>query len=323
MSAIAADRDPLNLTAKQCFSPFPGDHALSNQPGPSEPAPDSGHRVLRADCERCFGLCCVAPAFSVSADFAIDKPAGHPCPNLQPDFRCGIHKDLRRHGFPGCAVYDCFGAGQQVSQVTFGGRDWRQAPQAAEQMYAVFPIMRQLHELLWYLTAALAVRSAHAVHGDLRLIRKATEAMTHSPADVLLDLDIESHRGEVNALLVRTSELARAHVPGHKLDRRGADLIGASLAAADLRGANLRGACLIGADLRHADLRLADLTGADLRGADLRGADLTESLFLTQSQLDAARGGTGTRLPPSLTHPAHWSPSASGRRRRPGMPRRE
>ncbi|HEY6597232.1 MAG TPA: pentapeptide repeat-containing protein, partial [Asanoa sp.] len=35
---------------------------------------------LRADCTRCVGLCCVAPAFSASADFAIDKPAGRPCP---------------------------------------------------------------------------------------------------------------------------------------------------------------------------------------------------------------------------------------------------
>jgi uncharacterized protein YjbI with pentapeptide repeats len=266
--------------------------------------------ILRADCERCFGLCCVAPAFSASADFAIDKPAGHACPHLQSDFRCGIHQDLRRRGFPGCTVYDCFGAGQQVSQVTFGGRDWRQAPHTAKQMFEVFPVMRQLHELLWYLAAALEMPAARAVHRELRLALTATQALTRGPAGALLGLDIGRHREEANALLARASELVRAQVPGQKRDWRGADLIGASLNAADLRGASLRGAYLIGADLRRADLRLADLTGADLRGADLRGADLAEALFLTQSQLDAARGDTGTRLPPSLTHPASWSPSA-------------
>ena len=83
---------------------------------------------LRANCERCFGLCCVAPAFSASADFAIDKAAGRPCPNLRADNRCQIHAELRPRGFPGCAVYDCFGAGQKVAQVTFGGRDWRSRP---------------------------------------------------------------------------------------------------------------------------------------------------------------------------------------------------
>jgi uncharacterized protein YjbI with pentapeptide repeats len=50
-----------------------------------------------------------------------------------------------------------------------------------------------------------------------------------------------------------------------------------------------------------------DLTGADLRGADLRGADLAQALFVTQAQLDAAKGDTGTRLPPSLTRPVYWS----------------
>ena len=279
---------------------------MSREPGQSGLAPENAHGVLRADCGRCFGLCCVAPAFSASADFAIDKPAGRPCPHLRPDFRCGIHTDLRGHGFRGCAVYDCFGAGQQVSQVTFGGRDWRRDPQAATQMYEVFPVMRQLHELLWYLAAALDLPPARAVHGRLRHAFAATQAMTNRPAAVLLGLDTGRHRAQVNALLLRASELVRAQLPGQKPDHHGADLIGAHLAGADLKGANLRGARLIGAELRHADLTLADLTGADLRGADLRGADLTSCLFLTQSQLDAADGDAGTGLPPPLTRPAHW-----------------
>ena len=79
---------------------------------------------LRADCTQCFALCCMVPAFAASADFALDKPAGHPCPHLHPDSRCGIHAELRPRGFAGCAAYDCFGAGQRVSQVTVG-RDWR------------------------------------------------------------------------------------------------------------------------------------------------------------------------------------------------------
>jgi uncharacterized protein YjbI with pentapeptide repeats len=203
-------------------------------------------------------------------------------------------------------VYDCFGAGQQVSQVTFGGRDWRREPQAAGQMYEVFPVMRQLHELLWYLAAALALRPARPVHGELRQAFMATQAMTNRPAHDLLGLDTGRHRARVNALLLRASELARAEAPGQRPDYQGADLIGARLAGADLRGASLRGARLIGADLRRADLTLADLTGADLRGADLRGADLASCLFVIQAQLDAAEGDPGTRLPPPLTRPAHW-----------------
>lgn len=82
--------------------------------------PGDGRETLRADCANCFALCCVALTLTASSDFAIDKDAGRPCPNLQDDFRCGIHTRLRPKGFSGCTVYDCFGAGQKVSQETYG-----------------------------------------------------------------------------------------------------------------------------------------------------------------------------------------------------------
>jgi len=268
--------------------------------------PDARRSNLRADCERCFGLCCVAPAFSASADFAIDKAAGQPCPHLRSDFRCSIHDRLRQRGFPGCAAYDYFGAGQQVAQVTFGGRDWRRTPEIAERMFTVFGIMRDLHELLWYLTEALTLPPARPLHGDLGRALDETERLTQHGPDALLGLDVSEHRRAVDALLLRASELVRAGVRRTETDLRGADLVGRNLRGADLRGANLRGAYLIGADLRGADLRLADLIGADLRATDLSGADLTTSIFLTQFQVNAATGDRDTGLPPALARPAHW-----------------
>ncbi|MFC9678607.1 pentapeptide repeat-containing protein [Streptomyces sp. NPDC056948] len=263
---------------------------------------------LRGDCERCFGLCCVALPFARSADFAVDKDAGTPCRNLQDDHRCGIHARLRQKGFTGCTVYDCFGAGQQVSQITFGGQDWRSGPpENARRMFDVFPVVRQLHELLWYLTEALALPAARPVHAELRKALKKTEELTDGTPEELADLDVAAHRQEINVLLLRTSELARAGTQGRKKNRRGADLMGARLKGADLRGANLRGAYLIAADLTGADLRGADLIGADLRDADLTDADLTGAFFLTQPQLNAARGSAGTRLPESVARPGHWT----------------
>ncbi|WP_329342357.1 pentapeptide repeat-containing protein [Streptomyces sp. NBC_00663] len=263
---------------------------------------------LRGDCARCFGLCCVALPFAASADFARDKPAGKPCPNLQGDHRCGIHARLRQEGYTGCTVYDCFGAGQKVSQVTFGGEDWRGAGgDHARRMFDVFPVVRQLHELLWYLTEALALPAAEPVHADVRTLLAETEDLTRGTPDELGELDVAAHRQKVNVLLLRTSELVRAGTRGKKKDRRGADLMGARLRNADLRGANLRGAYLIAADLTGADLRGADLIGADLRDTDLTDADLTDAFFLTQPQLNAARGSEGTRLPGSVSRPGHWA----------------
>ncbi|CAM5360242.1 Pentapeptide repeat-containing protein OS=Streptomyces alboniger OX=132473 GN=CP975_08765 PE=4 SV=1 [Streptomyces alboniger] len=172
----------------------------------------------------------------------------------------------------------------------------------------MFPVVRQLHELLWYLTEALTLPAARPVHADLREALERTEALTRGTPEELGTLDVGAHRQEVNALLLRTSELVRAGVGGRKKNRRGADLMGARLKGADLRGANLRGAYLIAADLSGADLRGADLIGADLRDTDLTDADLTGAFFLTQPQLNAAKGGPDTRLPRSVTRPVHWTP---------------
>lgn len=274
---------------------------------PAAPTPGTGRDDLRADCGSCFGLCCVALTFSVSADFPVDKGAGEPCSHLREDFRCGVHTELRQRGFRGCTVYDCFGAGQKISRITFAGQDWRQEPRSAERMFAVLPVVRQLQELLWYLTEALERAPEPALQEAIKASLAETERLSLGGADALLDLDVAAHRATVNPLLLRTSQLIRAGTGGgRKKNRRGADLFGARLRGADLRGADLRGAYLIAADLRGADLRLADLIGADCRDTDLRGADLTGGIFLTQTQVNAAKGDSTTTLPPSLARPAHW-----------------
>jgi hypothetical protein len=237
----------------------------------------------------------------------LDKPAGVPCPHLLGDFRCEIHTRLRPSGFPGCEVFDCFGAGQQVVQVTFGGASWRSSPELAEPMFAVLPVMRQLHELLWYLAEAAGLVSGPLLAEVLEL-QRATVALTGDDAAALAAFDVGGHTAAVGEVLERVSSSVRSQLPGRSPDRRRADLVGASLRGSSFRGASLRGSLLLGADLRSADLRRADLLGADLRGADLRGADLTGALFVTRPQLTAARGDATTRVPSGVHRPGHWAP---------------
>lgn len=86
----------------------------------------------------------------------------------------------------------------------------------------------------------------------------------------------------------------------------GADLMGKNLRSLRLCGANLRGAYLIAADLRDSDLSGVDLLGADLRDARFERADLSKAIYLTQPQLNAARGSRATLLPLDLEMPSHW-----------------
>jgi hypothetical protein len=257
--------------------------------------------VLRADCASCAGLCCVVPAFSRSADFAIDKPARTPCPNLALDFGCSIHDRLRGSGFAGCTVYDCFGAGQRVVQELFDGRDWRTSPELAEPMFAAFEVVERLHELLWYLGDALARPAAAPLHAEVDGLQTVVRRATLVPGGT----DVTLLQSRVDPLLGEVSALVRAGTDGPQL--RGHDLAGRDLRSEDLLGANLRGALLIGADLRGVDLGEADLLGADLRGTQVHGADLAGVLFLTQFQVNAARGDAETRIAPTLDRPPHWA----------------
>ncbi|CUR54944.1 Pentapeptide repeat protein (fragment) [metagenome] len=259
---------------------------------------------LRADCASCAGLCCVALRLTRSADFPVDKPAGEPCEHLETDLRCGIHDTLRDRGYRGCTVFDCFGAGQAVTRA-WVGPDWREDAEAGRRMFAVFGVVRALHELSWLLERASRLPEASSLAADLDRVSTLTRELAAQDAASLAAYDVTAHRGRVNALLRQASALARAGTGGPELS--GADLVGRDLRSRVLVGAGLRGALLTGADLRGLDLSRADVTGADLRAADLRGTDLRETLFVSQAQLDAARGDASTRLPLGLGVPSWWT----------------
>jgi uncharacterized protein YjbI with pentapeptide repeats len=260
---------------------------------------------LRADCSRCAALCCVAFTFTRSADFAIDKPAGQSCPNLTTTRTCGIHSELRRRGFPACTAYDCFGAGQQVTQVTLAGFDWADSAQSAREVFATFGVVQQLHELLWYLSDAEPQLADGDLRSDFRSALDETARLADGGPNELRRLDLNAHRAAVDALLARASRTLRREYPDR--DHRRADLIGKDLRDATLDGADLRGALLLGADLRGASLRRADFIEADLRGANLGGLDLSSVLFLTAGQVGSALGDEATALPYRLIRPDHWS----------------
>lgn len=269
---------------------------------------------LTADCSQCFGLCCTALNLIASSDFPINKQAGRPCINLQSDYGCKIHSDLREKGFKGCTVFDCLGAGQVVSQVTFNGQSWRDNPETGAKMFRVFPIMEQIHEMIAYAAEALSYELPPALSEKLSVQLNELQSLTKRDADQLLSLDIVMYRFPLNGLLSETSTYIRERLI-HKIsgtqkakdyNHERADWIGKNLSGQDLKAVNLRGAYLIAADMSNADLRGADFIGADLRDADLRGANLSTGMFLTQMQINSAKGDVKTLLPPHLQRPPHW-----------------
>ncbi|WP_231121245.1 pentapeptide repeat-containing protein [Motilibacter peucedani] len=233
------------------------------------------------------------PAFSRSAEFAIDKPPRTPCPKLLDDFRCGIHDRLAESGFPGCSAFDCLGAGQHVT-----------ATRAPAQRADAFEVVRDLHELLWYVAEVLARPDAAPAHATATALRD--EGLRLRDELGLQRAQVDAYWSAVASFLLEASAVVRAGAPvseRRSRELRRADLSGQDLRGRSFTGSDLRGASLLGADLRGATLDRTDLLGADLRGADLRGADLRTALFLTRTQVAGARVDGSTELPPVLAGP--------------------
>ena len=100
---------------------------------------------------------------------------------------------------PGCEVFDCFGAGQRIAQETFGGRSWREAPELAPPVRRP-AVVRQLHEMLWYLTEALACPRPRRCRGGACAARP-TEQLAGGTPEELSSVDVGGHRLVAGELL--------------------------------------------------------------------------------------------------------------------------
>ncbi len=269
---------------------------------------------LTADCSNCFGLCCIALNLIKSNDFAINKPAGIPCINLQSDYSCKIHSSLREKGFKGCTVFDCLGAGQVVSKVTFKDQSWKDNAEIKQNMFLIFPIMEQIYEMIAYSSEALSYDISNILRDMLSVHLRKLQNLVKLDAECLKFLDLDIYRSPLNELLLETSKYIRkktiAKLSGSKkiqdYNNERADWMGKNLRGKDLKAFNLRGAYLIAADLREADLRAVDFIGADMRETDVRGANMSTAMFLTQMQINSAKGDSKTILPAYLKKPFYW-----------------
>lgn len=97
----------------------------------------------------------MALALDAGNAFAIDKPAGIPCPHLS-KHRCTIHADLKDRGFTGCIAYECAGAGQHTIAL-FDGESWQDNPDLLDAQMDTFRDLKSLHNLMELLTAAAAL----------------------------------------------------------------------------------------------------------------------------------------------------------------------
>lgn len=262
-------------------------------------------KKLFSQCEKCCGLCCVALYFSKSEGFPEDKMPGKPCMHLLSDFRCRLHSSLEKEGLKGCMSFDCFGAGSHVTQVNFKNKNWQSHPEIAEEMYATYLGIHQYHQMLWYLIESASIVEDAALAKEIDALIAENEKITALDAQAFLGFDRSPHRQEVNGVLKRVCALMKDKFP-LSAEERVVDFMGYDLSKQDLSGRDFSFTLMVAANLKDSNLLGVNLLGTDLRDANLCDADLSEALFLTQMQVNAAKGNKNTKLPPRIMRPKAW-----------------
>lgn len=256
---------------------------------------------LKINCENCSGLCCVALYCARTDGFPENKDAGIPCKYLNSNFQCKVHSQLIDMNMKGCLAYDCFGAGQKVSQDLFSNITWQSNQEKSNLIFDVFLLVFQLHQMEWYLLESLLLDTDKRFSENIEQLIFKIEHVLEKSYENILNFDISSFRLEVNHIL---KSISKQYTKSNKLNQK--DLIGKDFKKANLDGEDFSMSLLIAANFEGCSLKDTNFLGADLRDANVRNADLSSSLFLTQLQVNSTQGDYSTTLPKYLSVPISW-----------------
>jgi len=259
--------------------------------------------ALGIDCEKCSGLCCVALYCMKTDGFPENKKSGIPCRHLMSDFFCDMHSLLAKKKMKGCLAYDCFGAGQKVTQSSYADENWKTNPEKADEIFQVFMIVFQLHQMAWYLLEALSLVTDEPLNADIdELIIKNKQIAACAPEEILR-IDMAEYRARVNQVL---KQVSRSITTVSSYAAESKDFFGKNFKQANLDGRDFSMALMIAANLEGCSLKGTNFLGADLRDANIKETDLRSCVFLSQMQINSAKGNSNTKLPAKLTRPSNW-----------------
>lgn len=268
-------------------------------------------QAYKINCEKCCGLCCVALFFSKSDGFPKDKESGVVCDNLQTDYECKKHSKLTQLGLKGCLAYDCFGAGQCITARLNTLPNWHSAHTSKEheEIFQSFCIIMRIQQTLWYLSQCLCLRTSQSEKEQAKSLLHEGSTLIDKPFEVLENLHPQPFYKKANEYLKHIWELQKSNHPNMS-NQSIKNYMGKQFQNKNLIGRDFSMALLIAANLEQASLYGANLLGADMRDTNICNTDLSQCLFLTQMQINTAKGNHNTILPPFLHKPKHWNNNA-------------
>lgn len=117
--------------------------------------------------------------------FPENKKAGKPCKKLQDNYRCKIHYELEKCNMKGCIGYDCFGAGQHVTQYIYKGETWQTSKEHSKEIFNVFVIVFRLYQIRYFLEESKIIIPAKELWTDIQNLINENEILLHKLSLIL------------------------------------------------------------------------------------------------------------------------------------------
>ncbi|MGL4731383.1 MAG: pentapeptide repeat-containing protein [Clostridium sp.] len=255
---------------------------------------------FKINCSKCSGLCCTALFFAKMDGFPENKPSGKPCSKLEKNYKCRIHKDLKKQKLKGCIGYDCFGAGEYVTSTLYKGKTWSDDKDISGEIFDVFINVFQLFQIRYYLEVAKLEGLSKSMNDRIeKLIEDNKDKCKNSPKNILT-IDIEEHRNKANKVLRDIIE----YLCNKKSNVN--DYIGKNIKSRDMSNVDLSMKLLIATNFQGCKFHKTSFLGADTRDTNFSDCDLRGVIFLTQGQVNSSKGNSNTKLPKYLTKPITW-----------------
>lgn len=135
--------------------------------------------------------------------FAASKERGEACSRLRPDGSCSIYDRRMEEGFAGCIGFECFGAGQYVTQNHGGNSEWQADPKLLARMVDSFLAIRRAFELLWLAGHAKQGASADEVFEAAQAIEDSLREIIEHHGQGGKVQDLAGFERDLRELLVR------------------------------------------------------------------------------------------------------------------------
>lgn len=84
---------------------------------------------------------------------------------------------------------------------------WKSNSEKAEEIFEVFQIVFQLHQMAWYLFEALRFMTEKLLTENIEALLLENEQLSNQSPEAILRLDIEEYRSRVNQALKQTIKI--------------------------------------------------------------------------------------------------------------------